>query len=231
MAGTFASFVIAGLAFHGSHAVLSSTRLRGRLRDQIGERGYLALYVSVALVTFAWFVTAYAQAPRIVLWPFLPWTALIPVILMPFAAILIIAGYTTPNPTAVGMERAAGADDPAPGILRVTRHPILWGIGLWAVAHIPPNGDAASLLFFGSLAALALGGTLLIDAKKRLALGGNWQRLAEVTSNLPFHAILGGRSRLRAHEIGLLRIVAGLLLYAVLMLAHPLYTGRPVMLP
>ena len=48
---------------------------------------------------------------------------------------------------------------------------------------------------------------------------------------LPFLAILTRRTRLRLGEIGLLRIVAGLLLYAVLFYAHPLITGRPAMLP
>jgi uncharacterized membrane protein len=231
MAGTLASLIAAGLAFHGSHIVLSSTRLRGNLREQLGESGYLALYSVMALATFAWFITAYAHAPIIPLWPFIPGLALVPLAVMPVAAILVIAGYTTPNPTSVGMERRAGADDPAPGIMRVTRHPVLWGIGLWALAHVPPNGDVASLLFFGSLAGLALGGTILIDRKKRLALGTNWSRLAEVTSSVPFLAILAGRTRLRLHEIGLLRIVAGLLLYAVLFYAHKLLTGLPVILP
>jgi uncharacterized membrane protein len=231
MAGTFGSLIVSGVVFHGSHIVLSSTRLRGTLRDQLGERGYLALYSVVALATLAWFVTAYIHAPTLVLWPFAPHMAFVPVVVMPFAAILLIAGYSTPNPTAVGMERVAGEDDTAPGIMRVTRHPIMWAIGLWALSHLPPNGDLASLLFFGSLAALALGGTVLIDRKKRLALGSNWPRLAEVTSNVPFLAILAGRTRLRLHEIGLLRVVAGLLLYAVMLLAHPLYTGHVVVIP
>jgi uncharacterized membrane protein len=107
----------------------------------------------------------------------------------------------------------------------------MWANGLWALSHIGPNGDLASLVFFGSLTLLALGGTVLIDRKKRLALGSNWSRLAEVTSNIPFVAIIAGRTRLRPHEIGLLRLVAGLLLYAVLLLAHPLYTGYPVVIP
>jgi len=47
----------------------------------------------------------------------------------------------------------------------------------------------------------------------------------------PFLAILAGRTRMRLHEIGLLRIVAGLLLYAVMLLAHPLYTGHLVVIP
>jgi len=231
MAGTVASLIVSGIVFHGSHVVLSSTRLRGNLRDQLGERGYLALYSVVALATFAWFITAYIHAPTLILWRTAPWMALVPIVIMPLASILLIAGYSTPNPTAVGMERVAGDDDPAPGIMRVTRHPIMWAIGLWALAHLVPNGDLAAVCFFGSLALLALGGTVLIDRKKRLALGSNWWRLAEVTSNIPFLAIAAGRTRLRAHEIGLLRVVAGLLLYAVLLLAHPLYTGHAIVMP
>ena len=227
----FLSLVIAGIAFCGSHVLLSSTRLRGSLRDQLGERGFLAVYSLTSLAVFAWFVAAYATAPTIMLWPRQRWTALVPVLVMPLAAILLVAGYSTRNPTAVGMERSARADDPAPGILSVTRHPVMWAIGLWAVAHLIANGDLSSVLFFGSLAVLALGGTVLIDRKKQLALGSNWPRLTQVTSNLPFAALLTGRTKLRWREIGLLRIAAGLLLYAVLYLAHPIITGLPVMIP
>ena len=227
----FLSLVIAGVAFCGSHVLLSSTRLRGSLRDQLGERGFLAVYSLTSLVIFAWFVAAYAGAPTIVLWPRRQWTALVPVSVMPFASILLVAGYSTRNPTAVGMERSARADDPAPGILSVTRHPVMWAIGLWAVSHLIANGDLSSLLFFGSLAGLALGGTVLIDRKKQLALGSNWPRLAQVTSNLPFAALFARRTKLRWREIGILRIAAGLLLYAVLYLAHPIITGLPVIVP
>ena len=231
MTSALLSLVIAGGAFCGSHILLSSTRLRGSLRDQLGEGGFLFVYSLTALVIFAWFVAAYARAPTIVLWPRERWTALVPVLTMPLAAILLVAGYSTRNPTAVGMERSARADDPAPGILRVTRHPVMWAIGLWAISHLIANGDLSSLLFFGLLAALALGGSVMIDRKKQLALGGDWSRLAEVTSNLPFAALVTGRTRLRWRDIGLLRIITGLLLYAVLYLAHPIITGLPVSIP
>jgi len=224
------SLVIAGIAFCGSHVLLSSTGLRGSLRDQLGERGFLAVYSLTALVTFAWFLMAYAHAPTILLWPRQMWMALVPIVVMPLATVLLVAGYTTPNPTAVGMERAARADDPAPGMLRVTRHPVMWAIGLWAISHMIANGDLRSLLFFGAFAALSLGGTLLIDRKKRLALGSNWSRLA-VTSNLPFAALVTGRTRLRWRDISLLRLIAGLLLYAVLYNAHALIAGAPVVIP
>jgi uncharacterized membrane protein len=107
----------------------------------------------------------------------------------------------------------------------------MWAIGLWAISHLIANGDLSSLLFFGLLAALALGGSVMIDRKKQLALGGDWARLAEVTSNLPFAALVTGRTRLRWRDIGLLRIITGLLLYAVLYLAHPIITGLPVSIP
>ena len=225
------SLAIAGIAFCGSHVVLSSTALRGSLRDQLGERGFLAVYSLTALVTFAWFLVSYAHAPTIALWQHQRWTALVPVVVMPLAAVLLIAGYTTPNPTAVGMERSARADDPAPGILRVTRHPVMWAIGLWSTSHVIANGDLLSLLFFGAFAVLSLGGTLLIDRKKRLALGSDWPRLAEITSNLPFAALVAGRTRLRWRDISLLRVIAGLLLYAVLYSAHPMIAGAPVVIP
>jgi uncharacterized membrane protein len=232
MADGLFSLVVAGIAFCGSHVLLSSTRLRGALREQLGERGFLAVYSLTALATFAWFVAAYARAPPAVsLWPNQRWTALVPIVVMPLATILLVAGYSTPNPTAVGMERSARADDPAPGILRVTRHPVMWAIGLWAISHMIANGDLRSLLFFGPLGLLALGGTVLIDRKKQLALGSNWPRLAQITSNLPFAALIAGRTTMRWRDLGVLRLAAGLLLYAVLYLAHPMVTGVPVVVP
>jgi uncharacterized membrane protein len=225
------SLMIAAIAFCGSHVLLSSTRMRGSLREQLGEYGFLAVYSLTAAVTFAWFLMAYTRAPTMELWPRQPWTALVPVVVMPLATILLIAGYTTPNPTTVGMERTARADDPAPGILRVTRHPVMWAIGLWAISHLVANGDLRSLIFFGALALLSLGGTVLIDRKKRLALGSDWPRLAALTSNFPFAALVTGRTRVRWRDVSILRIIAGLLLYAVFFRAHAVITGLPVMIP
>lgn len=228
MSHKLVSLIIAGIAFVGSHTLLSSTRLRGSLRDQIGEYGFLLIYSLTALVTFAWFVVAYARAPLIAVWSPPPWSPYVPIAVMPLASLLLVGGYSTPNPTAVGMEYTARADDPAPGILRITRHPVMWALGLWAVSHLAAIGDIASMWFFGVIVTLALGGTVLIDRKKQLALGSNWPRLARITSNVPFAAILGRRTRLRWRDIGLLRPVAALLLYAVLFLGHPLFAGLSI---
>ena len=221
------SLLIAAVAFIGSHVLLSSTTLRGTLRDKIGERGFLALFSALAFVTLAWMTVAYSRAPYVELWNLGVGARHVTMAVLPFACILLAGGLIAPNPTAVGMEHAAGADDPAPGMLRITRHPVMWAIGLWAIAHLVPNGDLASLIFFGALGALALGGTLLIDRKKRLALGSNWERLAQLTSNVPFVAIAAGRARFPSNIA--LPVAAGLLLYLVLLWAHPLITGVAIL--
>jgi uncharacterized membrane protein len=231
MSHALLSLVIAGIAFCGSHTLLSSTRLRGSLRDQIGEQGFLLIYSLTALVTFAWFVVAYSRAPFITVWTPPPWTAYVPISVMPLATLFLRAGYSPPPPPGVGRLRPARADDPAPGIMRVTRHPVMWAVGLWAVSHLAAIGDLCSIWFFCVMAGLAFGGTVLIDHKKQLALGSHWQRLASVTSNVPFAALVAGRTRLRWRDIGLLRPLAALLLYAVLFLGHPFFTGVAVMVP
>jgi uncharacterized membrane protein len=52
-----------------------------------------------------------------------------------------------------------------------------------------------------------------------------------VTSNVQFWALLTGRTALPLRDIGIAPILAGLLLYAVLFLAHPLFTGMSITLP
>jgi|SRR5580658_806561 uncharacterized membrane protein len=231
MLASFTSLILAGAIFLGSHVLISSTPLRGSLRESLGEGGYLGLYSGLAVVTFCWFTAAFTRTPVVTVWYPPLWTHFVPVMVMPIALVLLVAGLSTRNPTAVGQERSARADDPAPGILRITRHPVMWALGLWSLSHLAANGEAAAIVFFGLLALLALGGTLLIDRRKRLALGTDWSRLAEVTSNLPFAALLAGRTRLSFREIGVAPVLAGLLLYAVLFLAHPYFVGVPVVLP
>ncbi|MBN33412.1 MAG: hypothetical protein CMM46_01300 [Rhodospirillaceae bacterium] len=63
----------------------------------------------------------------------------------------VVCGNATPNPSSVGSEKALERENAAGGIFSITRHPLLWGIALWALAHLIANGDVASLLFFASI--------------------------------------------------------------------------------
>ena len=215
---------LATAAFVVTHFV-PSTPLRAALAGRIGERAYLGLYVVVALATLVWMVNAYNRAPIEPLWPGL---RLLPVIVMPFAFILVSCGVLSRNPTAVGQEKALKSEAAARGILRVTRHPVQWGILLWALAHLLARGDLKSAVFFGGFFLLSALGTLLIDARKARALGEDWKRYAAATSNVPLVAIAQGRNTLRAGEIGLVKPVIGLILYGGFLLYHAwLFGARP----
>jgi uncharacterized membrane protein len=83
----------------------------------------------------------------------------------------------------------------------------------------------ASLVLMGGLLALALGGMVLIDAKKRRRLGAKWARFAATTSIVPFGAILGGRARFDWAGIGWWRVGLGLAAYAFFLAVHPWFAG------
>lgn len=218
-----AHLALATLVFLAAHFV-SSTPVRTSLVETMGEKAYLGAYSLVSFVTIGWMGWAYLRAPFQPLWE-VPGVKLWPLVVMPFALVLVVAGVMSKNPSAVGQAAALRSDDPARGILRVTRHPVMWGIALWAAVHLVARGDVASLIFFGGFLLLALAGTALIDARKADELGAEWARFAAVTSNVPFSAIVEGRNRFSAGEIGAKRIVVGLALYAIVIVVHPWLFG------
>jgi uncharacterized membrane protein len=229
MVGGLAELGLAAAFFVGSHFLLSSAPLRARLISLVGERLFPALYSAVALILFAWLLWSYGRAPFLPLWSAPGGAAWLPLLVMPLALLLLVGGYTQPNPTAVVPGKPYDEARPAPGILAVSRHPVMWAIGLWALTHLIVNGDVASVILFGSMAVLALGGTLAIDRRKRRAWGRDWERFAAVTSNLPFAALLAGRTRLSLTEIGWWRIALAAVLYVVLLALHPhLFGASPL---
>jgi uncharacterized membrane protein len=199
-----------------------STPLRPMLVKALGEWPYRGLYSAVALAALAWMIWAYGNAPQEPLWTGL---RLLPLVVTPFAFVLIACGYWR-NPTMVGADQLLKSDNPARGMIRITRHPIMWGIMLWAGAHVLARGDLASLVFFGGFLLLAGLGTFLMDSRKKS--NPDWARFAAVTSSLPFAAIAQGRNRIAWSEIGWMRPVSGLLVFAAFFAAHSwLFGARP----
>ena len=220
-----AHLAAAAALFLASHYV-ASTPLRGHLVARWG-RAYLAVYSLAAFATLGYLIWAYGRAPAVALWS-LPALRYVPLVVMPFAFILAAAALMTRNPTAVMQEHLLDTHEPARGILRVTRHPLMWGISLWAASHILARGDLRSLIFFGTFLVLALTGTILIDRRKRATSGAGWRRFAAATSNLPFSAIAQGRNRFDPGEIGWSKAAVGLALYALTFGLHPVVFGaRP----
>ena len=224
MTGTIEHLLAAAVLFVVSHVALSAGPIRRPAVRMVGEWPFRGLYSTIALLIFVWMIMAFRDAPAVVLWTVPTALRHMPIGLMPFVSILLVAGYTTPNPTAVGMEGKPIAERGPVGILKVTRHPILWTFALWAILHMLASGDAARLILFGAIAVLSIAGALHLDARKQEALGPAWTAYKNATSNVPFAALLAGRTRFSFAEIGWRRIALGLALYAALQLLH-----RPVL--
>ncbi|MDX1376136.1 MAG: NnrU family protein [Burkholderiales bacterium] len=215
---------LACLAFLVLH-VVPSTPLRLVLVNAVGEKAYLGLFSLASLAGIVWMVLAFKAAPLTPLWPGMRH---LPSAVMPFALIFLVSGVLTPNPSAVGAGKLLARDEPARGILRITRHPVMWGIMLWAAAHVLARGELKSLLFFGTFLVLAAVGTVLQDTRKAVLHGDAWARYARLTSNLPFVAIAQKRNRLAWRELGAVKILIALVLFALLFQFHPwLFGARP----
>jgi len=213
------SVFVAAACFAGIHLGVSGTRLRGLLVARIGTNLYMVIFSVASVAVFIWLVNAYKAAPYIETWGQPVWFRPIAIALMLPAFLLAVIGLTTPNPTSVAQEKLALIDPQ--GIVCITRHPFLIGVALWSVIHVIANGDAASLLFFGSLAVVCLAGTGSIDAKRRGSLGAEiWDRFAQKTSIIPFGAILAGRSAWKPGSIGWWRPASGAAAYALMLGGH-----------
>jgi len=212
--------VVATAVFILTHMV-TSTPLRARLVGSMGEGPYRGLYSLAAFATLGLMIWAYVRTPPEPLWEGM---RSVPLIVMPVALILIAGGFGR-NPTMVGAERLLQDSDPARGVIRITRHPIMWGIMLWAAAHILARGELKALVFFGGFVLLAALGTVLMDRRKKA--NPDWSHFAAATSNVPFVAIAQGRNRIDWREIGWQRPLIGLVLFGALLLAHPWLFGVP----
>lgn len=225
MAETLFPLIAATIAFVGSHFLLSAQPVRAPLLARLGRWGFTVLYSAAAAGTFVWMCLAYARAPLIDLWATPDWLLWLAMAVNLAAAILVACGYLTPNPTALFGARVLGREDPAPGIFKVTRHPVMWGIALWSAMHLVATGDSASFVFFGALAALALAGAAHIDARRAREGDADWPRLVAATSFWPFAAALEGRARISLAGIGWVRIGIGALLFLLLLWGHEWIIG------
>lgn len=205
------------------HFGVSGTRLRDGLVARLGEGPYRGMFALASVLGLVWMAYAYRHAPAVPTWGLVLGFRPAAYLLVLIAFIFVVIGLATPSPTQVGMESTlTRGPDIARGMVRITRHPFLWGVALWALVHLIVNGDLASLVLFGSLLVLALAGTAVIDAKRRRGCGAGWMQFAAVTSNVPFAAILAGRNRLgpAVAEIGVWRPLVAIAVYALAFYLH-----------
>jgi uncharacterized membrane protein len=214
---------VASIVWIGVHVGLAGTDLRRMLALQLGEKGFRALFSALSVGAIAFLIYSYNRAPTTELWDAPDWLRWILALVMLVGVLLFVGSITVRNPTMVGGE--ASESQHVRGMLRVTRHPMLWSFALWAAVHIVGTGDTASILFFGAFLITALAGMPSIDAKLAGRDPAKWSSLAAETSILPFAAIAQGRNRFVAAELSWTVPVAGLVAWIALLYLHSLVFG------
>ncbi len=216
--------IAAATVFLAIHLLIAGTRVRDAITGAIGEGTYLGLFSLASLGAIVWLALSYNAAQRgadPLLYDLGPGVKHLGIPLIALAFVLGIQGLFMPNPTALRQEGAAANPDTVKGVLRITRHPFLWGVAIWSAFHLSANGDEASVIFFGSFFVLSILGTISIDAKRRRKMGEAWTAFAAKTSNIPFGAVISGRNSLKIGESFGWRFWVAALLFVVILFAHP----------
>lgn len=214
----------AAAVFLAIHFVISGTRLRDAITGAIGEGTYLALFSLASIAAIVWLVMGYnaanggpADRELYDLGPAVHHLA-IPVVAIAF--FLGVQGLLAPNPTSVRQEGTVAKESAIHGVVRITRHPFLWGTAIWAAFHVTANGNLASVIFFGTFLVLSVFGTTLIDAKRKRKLGPAWTAFAQKTSNIPFAAAITGRNSLKLGESFGWRFWVAMLIFVAVLFSH-----------
>lgn len=226
MASPLAELLISAILFIALHIGVSGTAVRGRLVAAIGPGPFRGLFALLSIAFLVGMAIGYRRAdgtPN--LWYFGPGAQWVTIAVMLPAVLLFIGAVTGRNPTAVGGEALLKQGDAARGMLRVTRHPMLWSFALWAASHLLVRGSTAGLVFFGTFLLVSLAGMPSIDRKRETADPEGWRRFAAATSIVPFGAILAGRNRCVVAEVGWWRPALAVVVWIALMALHPLVIG------
>jgi uncharacterized membrane protein len=195
--------------FAGTHMVLSSLAVRGKLIARLGEKAFLGLYSLAAFATFVPLVWVYLgnRHGGGVVWNLAaaPGVRPLAIALAVIGIAVIVGGVLHPSPALVGIKQAWGAR----GLTRITRHPLFMGIALWALSHLLLNGFLTDIVFFGGLLAFGLVGAAHQDARKRATEDERLGQFFAESSFWPFGAIIAGRNRLIWQELPWVSLAVG----------------------
>lgn len=209
--------IAAAVLWLALHLGVSGTPLRATVAGPLGERRFAAVYSILSAVFLVLLILGFRRAETTPLWYAPPWLVAVIDAVMLVAFVFFVAAFVP----------ARGGGEGPRGIARVTRHPLMTAIGLWSGAHLVANGDTASLVFFGTFLLTVLLGVPAQDMKLARRDPEKAEKLFPVTSRLPFAAILAGRNRLMAREIGWIPPVLGILVWIAVLHLHQLVIGVP----
>ncbi len=153
----------------GLKRLQSNPELRGRLVGTLGAAAYRIGFAALALAGLALIVAGRAHAAYLFVWLPPAWLHLLVLPLM-FIAFACIAAEVVPS-----------------NLKRFARRPFLWGVLLWAIAHLLVKSDLAAMTMFGGFGLLVF---LEIGSGKRRGLHRSRQALPWL--NESFTVALGG---------------------------------------
>jgi uncharacterized membrane protein len=214
--GVFALFFV-------THSVPVRPAMKSRIVDAIGPSGFSISYSILSIGMLSLLIWSAGRAPFVELWPQMGWQRHVVHLGMLAVCLILAFSIARPNPFSFGGARNHAFDPTRPGIVRLTRHPILIAMSIWAALHILPNGNLAHVILFGVLGAFALAGRTLINRRKRRDMGPDaWDTLnATVAKSSCFHAP-------QSLTGVVIRLAAGVLTFIVLLLLHPVVIGVSV---
>jgi uncharacterized membrane protein len=217
MLGLVAVFAVA-------HSGLAS--LRPAVAKRIGERAYRVLFAAVSLpaaaVTISYFVNHRYDGVQLWTLQGVPgvheavWVAT-------FVSFLLL------YPATFNLLEVAAIEKPGfriyeTGVMRITRHPQLWGQVLWCVAHGAWLGTSMGVVASAGLIAHHCFAVWNGDRRLRDRFGEEWEKYARRTSVLPFRAVADGRQKVSISEFP----VAAYAGVTAFILAT--YAGHPLMM-
>lgn len=134
--------IVGIIVFFAPHSIrIVSETGRTALIQRLGEGGYKGLYSILSFVGIALIGYGYGDARAVAPLVYVPPAGLqhLALLLVPLSLVAIVAAYA-----------------PAGRIKALLRHPMVVGVGLWALAHLIANGTAADLLLFGAFLVWAI---------------------------------------------------------------------------
>jgi len=203
MDNSLVELIAANIAFVGTHFAMSHP-LRAPLVGVFGEKLFPAIYSLVSFATLGWVYFAFKSAPAADL-PGSGQAGWIIVTLLLIPAMVLFAGSFAGNPALPSPGAAEQARQEPKGVFLVTRHPLMWSFGLWALSHVILFWSLRSVITAIAMGFLALVGAHLQDRKKRVLMGDAWSEWEGKTSFAPRLGALA--------NVGALYWIVGLILW------------------
>ena len=208
MIDTLWGLALAAAAFFGLHLLPVVPGLRAAAIKRLTRNGYRGVFSLLSIAAFGWLIAAHRGAD-VELWWLGDWARLVPLAVLPVALCLLILVYSAPGKAK-----------------KIVRHPMLTAVLLWALAHVLPNGDAASLILFGAAALYALVDMPLNNARIRREEPAIWAERARTSSMIPFAALIEGRAGpLDVQRVALRGVLPAVVVYLVILFAHEFVFG------